>query len=219
MEAPLMPEPNGKGQESPFSLVPAAGDQFITIRSAIANAVTRVGEKIMFTRAAALTSLPFALESTTALSVGLYAHNSTASVEAKGLSGTVGGAALVRLRGDNLKSLLLSHSEADARSAEWRKEYRGLERALARQLVGFETLGIKHSPTDKSSESVQGGPLPLYAQEFNTYGPLAARLPRYEGLDLTTVGRSLEQWTTASGIENGSVEVVEYVKWKVGEDA
>ncbi|KAG8752086.1 Elongation factor Ts, mitochondrial [Serendipita sp. 396] len=172
----------------------------------------------MFRRAAAITSSPVPPTSDSALSVGLYAHNSTTPADAKGSSGTVAGAVLVRLKAENLKSLLLSQFQ-DPRGVEWRKEYRGLERALARQLVGFETIGIKALTTPGSQGGAQEGPMPLYAQEFHTYGPLAARLPRYEGLDLRNVGRSLEQWSKASGIENGTVEVLEYLKWKVGEEA
>ncbi|KAG8848418.1 Elongation factor Ts, mitochondrial [Serendipita sp. 411] len=216
MEAPLMTEPTEKSQDG--TLAPGNGDQLTSIRSAIANAVTRVGEKIMFRRAAAITSSPVPPTSDSALSVGLYAHNSTTPADAKGSSGTVAGAVLVRLKAENLKSLLLSQFQ-DPRGVEWRKEYRGLERALARQLVGFETIGIKALTTPGSQGGAQEGPMPLYAQEFHTYGPLAARLPRYEGLDLRNVGRSLEQWSKASGIENGTVEVLEYLKWKVGEEA
>jgi elongation factor Ts len=218
MDAPMLHEPaldaaQGISATSP-SMEETAVD--ITIRSAIANTVTRVGEKIVLKRAATISSLPLSLESNSALSVGMYAHNSTSPQGARGTTGTVAGAVLLKLRGNNLRRLLLQEVEGDAPGTTWRVDYRGLERALARQVVGFETAGVK---TGAVSVTGDEQPLPLYAQEFHTYAPLASRNPRYEGLPLDNVGRALGVWGSASGMEGEStVEVLDFLKWRIGED-
>ncbi|CAG7853826.1 SubName: Full=Uncharacterized protein {ECO:0000313/EMBL:CCA67744.1} [Serendipita indica DSM 11827] len=171
--------------------------------------------EITLKRAASVTALPLPLESTSTLSAGMYAHNSTAPKEARGLSGTIGGVALLRLKADNLRGLILPETQG-GHGTEWRAEYRGLERAIARQLVGFETNGLRAKEGENGP--VDDGPAPLYSQPFHTYGPLAARIARYQNLNLDTVGGALDAWGPASGMEQGSVEVLEYLKWKVGEE-
>jgi elongation factor Ts len=215
MDAPMLHEPaldaaQGTGAASPSM------EETVAIRSAIANTVTRVGEKIVLKRAATISSLPLPLESNSALSVGVYAHNSTSPKGARGTTGTVAGAVLLKLRANNLRRLLLQEVEGDATGTTWRADYRGLERALARQVVGFETAGVKAGAVCATGDEQ---PIPLYAQEFHTYVPLASRNPRYEGLPLDNVGRALGAWSSASGMEGEStVEVLDFLKWRIGED-
>ncbi|CCA67744.1 hypothetical protein PIIN_11730 [Serendipita indica DSM 11827] len=217
LEAPMVSEPSGAGEESAESSARQfeATSPAISIQTAITNTITLVGEKITLKRAASVTALPLPLESTSTLSAGMYAHNSTAPKEARGLSGTIGGVALLRLKADNLRGLILPETQG-GHGTEWRAEYRGLERAIARQLVGFETNGLRAKEGENGP--VDDGPAPLYSQPFHTYGPLAARIARYQNLNLDTVGGALDAWGPASGMEQGSVEVLEYLKWKVGEE-
>ena len=217
LEAPMVSEPGGLGEESAESSARQfeATSPAISIQTAILNTITLVGERITLKRATSVTALPLPLESTNALSVGMYAHNSTAPKEARGFSGTIGGVALLGLKANNLRGLVLPESQSE-RGGEWRVEYRGLERALARQLVGFETDGLRAK--DGQNGPVDDGPAPLYSQPFHTYGPLASRVSRYQNLNLETVGSALDAWGPASGMEQGSVEVLEYLKWKVGEE-
>jgi hypothetical protein len=212
MDAPMLHEP-ALDAASP-SMEETAID--ITIRSTIANTVTRVGEKIVLKRAATISSLPLPLESNSALSVGMYAHNSTSPKGARGTTGTIAGAVLLKLRASNLRRLLLPEVEGDGTGTTWRADYRGLERALARQVVGFETAGVKAGAFSAAGNEQ---PMPLYAQEFHTYASLASRNPRYEGLPLDNVGRALGAWSPASGMEGeGNVEVLDFLKWRIGED-
>lgn len=215
MDAPMLHEP--LAQDAPSVPPNMEENSAITsIRSSIANTVTRVGEKIILKRAASLSSHPLPLQSSTAFSAGVYAHNTTAPKGALGTSGTIASAVLIQLRADNLRQLALPESSSSKIGADWRADYRGLERALARQIVGFETSGIKASAVSPASD---GGPTPLYSQEFNTYAPLASRNPRYEGLPLDNVVHALESWSGASGMEGEStVEVLDFLKWRVGEE-
>jgi elongation factor Ts len=221
MDAPMLYEPPLDASQETFaaslSMEEAATD--LTVRSAIANTVTRVGEKIILKRAASVSSPPLPLEAKLALSVGMYAHNSTAPKGARGTTGTVASAVLLKLRANNLKQLLLPGVEGDNTGASWRIDYRGLERALARQVVGFETVGVKPDAVSTSPNTGDEHPIPLYTQEFHTYAPLASRNPRYEGLPLDNVGRTLEAWSFASGMEREStVEVLDFLKWRIGEE-
>lgn len=222
MDAPMLYEP--PLDANPESTLPDA--QANTIHGTIAQTIGLVGEKISFKRAAVISAAPFPLTLSshsqpspltsfvpTALSVGLYTHNSTAPKDARSASGTIGAAVLVRLRASNLKDLALS---SDGRSNEWMSEYRQLERALARQIVGYPTSGVKAS--SENGDIGEDGPLPLYSQSFDTYAAIAARVPRYEGLSLENVEGALKGWSTTSGMQGGDVEVLDYLKWTVGEE-
>ena len=215
MDAPMLHEPTSASSTVANSV--DEGSSITSIRSAIANTVTRVGEKIILKRAASVSSQPLPLQSPTALSVGFYAHNTTAPQGSIGTSGTVAGAVLLQLRASNLRRLALPETDSGKVGAEWRADFRGLERALARQIVGFETSGVK---ADTTSVETGEGPMPLYSQEFHTYMPIASRNPRYGELPLDSVARALGTWGSASGMEGDSaVEVVDLLKWRVGEDS
>jgi elongation factor Ts len=230
MEAPMLCEPS--------SDVSPPTETQSTIQGAIAQTIGLVGEKISLKRAAVISapSFPLTLSShshssqptplsdfiPTALSVGIYAHNSTTPKDVRSTSGTIAAAALVRLRAPNLKDLILSSTEKDGiatkgRNEEWIAEYRQLERALARQIVGYPTSGIKIN-AESAANAGEGGPLPLYSQAFDTYAAIAARIPRYQHLPPENVETALKEWAIASGMQTGEVEVLDYLKWTVGEE-
>jgi elongation factor Ts len=224
MEAPMLCEPSSSS--------PSTETQSNTVQGAIAQTIGLVGEKISLKRAAVISapSFPLTLSShssqptscpdfiATALSVGIYAHNSTTPKGTSSTSGTIAAAALVRLRAPNLKDLILSSTETSkGGNEEWIAEYRQFERALARQIVGYPTLGIKSS-AESAADVGEGGPLPLYSQAFDTYAAIAARIPRYQKLPLENVESALKGWGIASGMQDGEVEVLDYLKWTVGEE-
>lgn len=219
--APMLHEP--ASQVSPPSLTDAESD----IQGAIAHTMSLVGEKITLRRAAVISAPPYPLTLSgfdspagnfipTALSVGIYAHNSTAAVSSRGSSGTIGTAVLTRLRARNLGELALP-KEGEDRHKEWKAEYRQLERALARQIVGFPTSGVRSIPGENDGSVAEAGVLPLYKQPFDTYMAIASRNPKYEKVQLDSVESALSGWANASGLD-GSVEVIDYLKWSVGGD-
>ncbi|PVF96074.1 hypothetical protein CPB86DRAFT_775959 [Serendipita vermifera] len=209
LEAPMLSEPAIEETDG-------SSPNSTSINGAITNAMTRVGEKITLKRAACMSAQPLPLESKLALSAGMYTHNSTTPKGARGMTGTVGGSVLLQLRASNLRRLLLP--EGDGGNSEWRGSFRALERALARQIVGFETTGIK-ADGNVTPEASTDGPLPLYSQEFHSYIPIAARNEKYANIPLNNIESALSAWSIASGMEgDAGVEVLNYLKWRVGEE-
>jgi hypothetical protein len=219
-------------------------DGKMSIRDAITNTISLVGEKITLKRAAYISAPPLPLPTSTsssttssALSVGVYAHNSTIPADVaktvRGSSGTSAGAVLVELKGNQIiKDLAVSVPGQHTGKPELRNAYKALERALARQVVGYETGGIKTSIPSPSSSVAEnkemerdgvegeGGPTPLYAQSFHTYAPLAARNTQYQNVSLENIESALKGWVDASGWKgtDESVNVVGFLKWSIGED-
>jgi elongation factor Ts len=108
--------------------------------------------------------------------------------------GRIGALALIALKSPRLTPLLSS--------LDFRQELERIERSLARQIVGFDTPAIR------------GEEGALYDQPFMMFGDA------HEG---ETVRDGLARWARqkllvvdTDGAEAG-VEVVEFVKWTVGE--
>jgi len=111
--------------------------------------------------------------------------------------GRIGALALIALKSPRLTPLLSS--------LDFRQELERIERSLARQIVGFDTLAIR------------GEEGALYDQPFMMFGDA------HEG---ETVGAGLARWARqkllvvdTDGAEAGGVEVAEFVKWTVGESS
>lgn len=180
LDAPLLSaEPENKS--------PAAST--IKVAGAIQDGVARLGEKISLRRATTVASDPFPVSqsSTLGLRLATYVHNSVSCPT----QGRIG--ALVILA---LKSPQLSHKLADN---DFMSDLGRLERALARQVAGFETKSIQGSEETA-----------LYAQQF--------MFAEAEGQN---VRESLSRWATSKGLvadaEEGGVEVLEFAKWSVAE--
>lgn len=158
-----------------------------TVSGSIQDLIAKVGEKVSLKRAVAVAHNPLHDRSgTLGLRLASYSHGSSGS------HGRIGSLVVLALKAPDLASHLAS--EAFVQDVE------RLERAVARQITGFETLSIQ-SPTDETS---------LYNQPFMAAG------------GQLTVGAALCEWGREHGMAKegveGGVEVLEFAKWTVGED-
>jgi elongation factor Ts len=115
--------------------------------------------------------------------------------------GRIATLALIALKSPRLTPLLST--------LDFSEELERMERALARQIVGFETTTVR------GEESATEGA--LYDQPFMMFGG------SQEG---ETVAAGLARWARekqlildADGADTGGLEVVEFVKWTVGESS
>ncbi|KAI0281232.1 hypothetical protein BGY98DRAFT_959372 [Russula aff. rugulosa BPL654] len=118
------------------------------------------------------------------LRVASYTHGGVSPSQ-----GRIGALALIALKSPRLTPLLSS--------LEFRQELERIERSLARQIVGFDTLAI-HG---------EEGPGALYDQPFMMFG------------DAHDGERQKLLVVDTDGAEAGGVEVMEFVKWTVGESS
>ena len=166
-----------------------------TVGNAIRDAIAKLGENIVLKRAASVVHDPVPrLRGDLGLRVASYTHGGVSPSQ----GGRIGALALIALKSPRLTPLLSS--------LEFRQELQHIERSLARQIVGFDTLAIRGG---------QEGA--LYDQPFMMFGDA------HEG---ETVGAGLARWARqkllvvdTDGAEAGGVEVVEFVKWTVGESS
>jgi len=172
------------------------------VASAIRDTIVKVGENISLRRASIVAQhtfpvLPRSLDSATRL--GSYVHGTLHGLPC----GRVAGLALLNLRAPEVLKLLAQKSFNDELSI--------LQRAIARQIVGFDTPTIRRDATE--TEENYGDAQPLYEQPFVT-------LPgEFQGLP---VEEALRKWGVSSGLASedsapGAVEVLRFLKWTVGE--
>ncbi|KAJ3508617.1 hypothetical protein NLJ89_g5665 [Agrocybe chaxingu] len=176
---------------------PSAASSGTTVATAIRDAIVKVGENISLRRASTIVEDAPLLPSPSTRSVlnlGSYLHG--------GLSehpcGRVASLVLLNLRSSQTSQVLQQET--------FRQNLAHLSRALARQIVGFDTLSIKNSPDNEVPEQA------LYNQEFVMLGGDLASSP---------VEQALHDWSLKEKlIENSGgegIEVVDFLKWKVGE--
>ncbi|KAL5533722.1 hypothetical protein ACEPAG_182 [Sanghuangporus baumii] len=188
LDAPLL-------RKDPSSLSPAIPTSS-SVGSAIRDAIAKVGENITLRRAVSIVLSPPPPTVNAGLRVSSYVHGSTSNP----LCGRMGGLVASLLESSRLKELFAQES--------FRNELAKLERALARQVVGFETHSIRS--TKKGPDTT------LYEQPFLLYPGEFAGQP---------VGSVLEAFAEQKGLIDQSVKdqyqgvaVVEFAKWSVGED-
>ena len=164
-----------------------------TVGNAIRDAIAKLGENIVLQRAVSVVHDPVPrLRGDLGLRVASYTHGGVSSSQ-----GRIGALALIALKSPRLTPLLSS--------LDFRQELERIERSLTRQIVGFDTLAIR------------GAEGALYDQPFMMFRDA------HEG---ETVGAGLARWakqkllvSDTDGAEAGGVEVVEFVKWTVGESS
>lgn len=196
LDAPLLSaEGGGLGPETFSSPNAGAGTRSGmqgTVGNAIRDAIAKLGENIVLQRAASVVHDPVPrLRGDLGLRVASYTHGGVSASQ-----GRIGALALIALKSPRLTPLLSS--------LEFRQELERIERSLARQIVGFDTLAIRGGE--------EGA---LYDQPFMMFGDA------HEG---ETVEAGLARWARqkllvvdTDGGDAGGVEVVEFVKWTVGE--
>ncbi|KAI0695624.1 EF-TsMt 1 [Cytidiella melzeri] len=162
-----------------------------TVGSVIHDSIARFGERIQLRRAVSVVHTPSV--SNIRLRVATYSHGSVGMTT----QGSIGTLAVLALRSSKLDELF--------GSPEFTEGLAKLERSLARQIVGFPTTRIRTSTGEKEEGA-------LYDQEFMMY-------PSSNG---ETVSRVLQQWSQERGLQDSKdahagLEVIEFMKWTVGE--
>lgn len=186
LDTPLMPKILSLGS-------PEKGT---SVGSAIRDSIAKLGENLGLRRAVSvvLPSPPEAIQA--GLRVAPYVHGSTLDP----WLGRIGTLALVYIKSPRLKELYADE--------KFREAFGKVERALARQIVGFETNSIRL--VGSSPETA------LYEQPFSL-------LPgEFNGKPVKNV---LEEWATQKGLIDSSkadeyqgIAVSEFARWSVGQD-
>lgn len=163
-----------------------------TVGSVIHDSIARFGERIQLRRAVSAVHNPSL--SDVRLRLATYSHGS-AGIPTQG---HIGALAVLALRSPKLDTLFAS--------PDFIAGLGKLERSLARQIVGLATKSIRSS----NGEPDEGA---LYDQEFMMY-------PSSNG---EKVSRVLQQWSQEHGLQgpedtSAGLEVMEFLKWTVGEN-
>jgi elongation factor Ts len=188
LDAPLL------AAEGPAGLSPAARAGAWsqgTVGRAIRDAIAKLGENIVLQRAVTVVHEPVPRgRGDLGLRVASYTHGGMLPTQ-----GRIGALALIALKSPRLTPLL--------GTLDFREELERVERSLARQIVGFDT------PVIRGQENA------LYDQPFMMFG---------DALEGETVQAGLTRWARhkqlildTDGTDTGGLEVVEFVKWTVGE--
>ena len=159
------------------------------VGGAIDALIAKVGEKISLARAASISHPLPSSQSSVSLRVASYLHGSVAG----GLTsqGRIGALALLALKSPRLSAI--------TENATFSDDIEKLQRSLARQIVGLETLSVQDA--DETA---------LYNQPFMMFA----------GSD-QPVGTILKQWAMEKGLtepgeEGSGLEVLEFARWSVG---
>ena len=207
LETPVVPSPARVAAlaESGTSVAPPASQE--TVRSSLAQIVSRLGENIRLHRAASISlepGLPSSSSSTTQprylASSYLHASKTPADAAASGVqSGTLGGLVLARLA-----------AFPDGTARPETTEVKGLLRALARQVVAVPTESVRATAAS-AAEGEQS--LALYEQPLITLAPS----PKFEFEAGSKVADVLAKWSELRGLQQGQgLEVVEVARWELG---
>jgi elongation factor Ts len=169
-----------------------------TVSSAIRDTIVKVGENIILGRASAIVEKTSITPSPSTYSVcrlGSYVHGALHDLPC----GRIGTLALIHIRSERISQLV--------RQESFRKELATLERSIARQITGFDTLSIRPASQNEVDEQA------LYRQPFITLPGEFNGLPVEEALRKWSKNYGLE---TAEG-EGSYLDVARFLKWKVAE--
>ncbi|KAG8758532.1 Elongation factor Ts, mitochondrial [Ceratobasidium sp. 428] len=194
--APLISTPSSS---SPVSLDPSR-----TVSSVIQEATAKIGEKISLRRACTFIGPALPPNSTLALRVGNYIHQSSSTQPQAGKIGTL---VALALKSNRLPQFMAAGGD---------NEVRTMGRALARQIVGLNAQSVEASSASRGAAGDASSTV-LYAQPF---------MMRPGGSSEASVRTSLNEWAHEKGLvsvagssqaEEDGLEVLEFVKWNVGE--
>ena len=205
LETPVVPSPARVAAlaESGNSVAAAASQE--TVRSSLAQIVSRLGENIRLHRAASISLEPGLPSSSSPqprylASSYLHASKTPADAAASGVqSGTLGGLVLARLA-----------AFPDGTARPETTEVKGLLRALARQVVAVPTESVRATAAS-AAEGEQS--LALYEQPLITLAPS----PKFEFEAGSKVADVLAKWSELRGMQQREgLEVVEVARWELG---
>jgi elongation factor Ts len=160
-----------------------------TVATAIRDAIAKLGENIALRRAISVVENP-PPKSSLGLRLTSYVHGSICNPD----QGRIGGLALLALKSQTLQEHLASEAFCG--------DLGRLERALARQIVGFETLSI-----DGDDQSA------LYKQPFMMMGSDNTNILVKDAL----VSWSQEKGLLSQPTEDEGIVVLDFMKWTLGE--
>ncbi|GAA5866612.1 hypothetical protein JCM3774_004030 [Rhodotorula dairenensis] len=216
LETPVVPSPARVAAlaESGNSVAAAASQE--TVRSSLAQIVSRLGENIRLHRAASISLEPGLPTSDAASSSSvaaaprylassyLHASKTPADAAASGVqSGTLGGLVLARLA---------AFPAGTARPET--SEIKGILRALARQVVAVPTESVRPATGGADAGAADGEQsLALYEQPLITLAPS----PKFDFEAGSKVADVLAKWSELRGMKQGEgLEVVELARWELG---
>ncbi|KAF7307158.1 Elongation factor Ts, mitochondrial [Mycena indigotica] len=158
-------------------------DPSTTVSRAIRDLISKVGENVVLKRAMTVFQEP-SPNSKEGHRLISYLHGSVNDP----MQGRIGVLGLLKL----------SSPQSIFQSTSSRENLERLERALARQIAGFETRSIHSDSQDETA---------LYQQPFMIAGDLSGK----------PVGEALAAWSTTHGLDQSALGVERFVKWAVGE--
>ncbi|EIM83581.1 uncharacterized protein STEHIDRAFT_123977 [Stereum hirsutum FP-91666 SS1] len=171
-----------------------------TVGSAIRDTIAKIGEKVSLKRVVTAIQhpVPPKFASSLGLRLGSYTHGSVNLPS----QGRIGALSLLALKSPRLSTLFADPS--------FREEVEKLERSLARQIVGFETHTVRPPTSDFEETALYCQPAMMFPGEYSGQ----------------SVEKLLNNWVHEKQLvvetdvaESGGAEVLEFVKWKVGEPA
>jgi len=172
-----------------------------SISQAITSAITQTGENIVFRRAVSFSSpiSPTADPHTPFLLPGGYVHG---AVKPGGNEGTVGGIVILSITSTTSSPI----TERIASDPTLGGELQKLARTIARQSVGFPTVGVKRpAGVAKVDDGEEGVSQYLVEQPFMMFG-IGEERP---------VGEVLKEWGQQKDVR---IEVKAVKRWSVGGD-
>ncbi|KAF7303200.1 Elongation factor Ts, mitochondrial [Mycena kentingensis (nom. inval.)] len=161
-------------------------DPNMTVSRAIRDLISKVGENVVLRRAVSIAqpAPAAAAERERGQRLISYLHGSVRDP----MQGRIGVVALLNM----------SHPGRIFASKPALEGYEKLERALARQIAGFQTLSVRADAGDETA---------LYQQPFMIPGELSGQ----------PVGEALATWARTHELGDNGVEVERFAKWSVGE--
>jgi elongation factor Ts len=181
LDAPLVP---ASGAPAPPG--PAGG--YLSVRAAIQDGVARLGERIALRRAQTVVAPGLPEAGGARLRLAAYVHGATGT----STQGRIAGLVLAAVKARQLEERM--------RDAAFVADLERVERALARQVVGYDTTSVD-GPEETS----------LFKQPFDML-PAAGGAP---------VGEALRAWAQRHELvedpTQGGLTVMDYAKWTVGE--
>ncbi|KAJ7070736.1 elongation factor TS-domain-containing protein [Mycena amicta] len=158
-------------------------DPTVTVSRAIRDLISKVGENLVLRRAVTIFQEPTQTPKRGQRLIS-YLHGSIRD-PAQGRIGVLG-------------LLSLSSPAAIFESNPNRESLERLERALARQIAGFDTRSVRSDSKDETT---------LYEQPFMIPGELSGK----------PVGDALATWARSHDLGENGLKVEQFVKWTVGE--
>jgi elongation factor Ts len=186
-DAPLMSDPNAQSHHT------------LTVQSAVRDLMAKVGEKIELRRAVAVVQDSLTLtQPDLRLRIASYLHGSVHLP----CEGRIGALAVLSLKSPRLPSLFSSKTFSD--------DLERLQRALARQIAGFDTYTVRSQAGTMNATALYDQPF-MMLHGMSSSESVHAVLQDWE--------RKHELVGEGDAREAGGLEVLDFRKWTIGDSA